>query len=100
MAAICRSQITTRSGYLAYLLPVFIPDNVLAHGFAQRYELPVPLNYYLAGAAATVFLSFMLIAWFLRRGRAGIKYPSINLLTTLPDRTGRSDSGLCCRIFR
>jgi len=30
-----------------------------AHGFGQRYELPLPLSLYLFGAAAVVALSFV-----------------------------------------
>jgi hypothetical protein len=38
-----------------------------AHGFGQRYDLPVPLSLYLAGAGAAVALSFVVIALFVRR---------------------------------
>jgi hypothetical protein len=38
-----------------------------AHGFGQRYDLPVPLSLYLAGAATAVALSFVVIALFARR---------------------------------
>jgi hypothetical protein len=37
-----------------------------AHGFGQRYELPVPLMLYLYGAATTVLLSFVVFALFVR----------------------------------
>ena len=37
---------------------------VLAHGFGIRYDLPVPLAYYMGAAAAVVVLSFVLIALF------------------------------------
>ena len=43
---------------------------VYAHGFGERYDLPVPLEYYLLGAAATVALSFVVIGVFGER-RAG-----------------------------
>ena len=33
----------------------------LAHGFAFRYDLPLPLNLYLGAAAATVVLSFVIL---------------------------------------
>jgi hypothetical protein len=38
-----------------------------AHGFGQRYELPVPLSLYLWGAAAAVALSFVVFGLFVRR---------------------------------
>lgn len=51
-----------------------------AHAFAQRFGLPVPLLLYLAGAGATVALSFVLVGLFTRRARAGQDYPRVNLL--------------------
>lgn len=39
-----------------------------AHGLAQRYDLPIPLNVYLFGAGAAVALSFLAVAGF-SRGR-------------------------------
>ena len=38
-----------------------------AHGLGQRYELPVPLGFYLTGAGLAVGVSFVLMAWFMRR---------------------------------
>ena len=38
-----------------------------AHGFGQRYDLPVPLNMFLIGAGATVALSFVVIGLFVGR---------------------------------
>lgn len=35
---------------------------VLAHGVGRVYESPIPLGYYLAGAAATVLVSFLIAA--------------------------------------
>ena len=37
-----------------------------AHGFGERYDLPVPLGYYMIGAGATVALSFVVIGVFVR----------------------------------
>ncbi|MEX2643097.1 MAG: hypothetical protein WD270_06565 [Acetobacterales bacterium] len=37
-----------------------------AHALLVQYELPLPLGYYLAGAGATVALSYAVVAWFLR----------------------------------
>src|SRR5574341_634030 len=53
-----------------------------AHGFGQRYDLPVPLGLYVAGAAAAVAFSFIVIGVFVRGlPRAGA-YPRLNLLPT------------------
>lgn len=53
---------------------------VFAHGFGQTYTLPVPLSYFLVGAAATVALSFVVVGFFLRGGQATHGYPAYNLL--------------------
>jgi hypothetical protein len=45
------------------------PVEAYAHGFAVRYDLPLPLGFFLAGAGATVLLSFVLLA-FLPRQRS------------------------------
>ena len=55
-----------------------------AHGFGQRYDLPIPLDYFLAGAAATVTLSFVLISLFVGSGSGSLGYPRYDLLK--PDR--------------
>jgi hypothetical protein len=44
------------------------PLPAAAHGLGQRYELPVPLGFYLTGAGLAVGLSFVLMAWFMRGG--------------------------------
>ena len=51
-----------------------------AHGFGERYDLPIPLEYYLAGAGATVALSFVVIALFVRGASNLGKYGRLNLL--------------------
>ena len=38
-----------------------------AHGFGQRYDLPLPLSLYLVGAGAAVALSFVIFGLFMRR---------------------------------
>ncbi len=50
-----------------------------AHGFGQRYDLPVPLWLYLWGAAAAVAVSFLVMALFARGARVH-SYPRLNLL--------------------
>jgi hypothetical protein len=37
-----------------------------AHGFGARYDLPLPLSLWIVGAAATVVLSFLFVAVFIR----------------------------------
>jgi hypothetical protein len=52
----------------------------LAHGFGQRYDLPVPLWLYLYGAAGAVLLSFVVFGLFVGERRAAGGYPRLNLL--------------------
>ena len=46
------------------------PSQSFGHGFAIRYDLPLPLGYFLAGAGAAVALSFAVLA-FASTERAG-----------------------------
>ena len=43
--------------------------NARAHGFEERYDLPVPLDYVVAAACAIVFLSFVIAVLFVRQPR-------------------------------
>jgi hypothetical protein len=63
------------------LLLVF-PVGAYSHGFAQRYDLPVPLGLYIGAAAAAVALSFLIVAFFVRGDRIVQHYPRFNLLNT------------------
>jgi hypothetical protein len=51
-----------------------------AHGFGDRYDLPVPLSIWVAGAAVAVVLSFVVIGLFVRSPSTAGGYPRINLL--------------------
>ena len=51
-----------------------------AHGFGERTELPVPLEFFIFGAGAVVVLSFALIGGVVRRVPPGVSYPRYNLL--------------------
>jgi hypothetical protein len=53
-----------------------------AHGFGQRYELPLPLSLYLFGAAAVVALSFVVFGMFVRRPGGPLIRPPVDLLAT------------------
>ena len=50
-----------------------------AHGFGQRYDLPLPLSLYLFGTAGAVILSFVVVALFARHTPGARGYPRINL---------------------
>ena len=66
---------------LSILFILLVPAPVYAHAFGQRYDLPIPLSYFMAGAAATVALSFVVIGLFLKGGGAEYRYPRFNLLS-------------------
>ena len=51
-----------------------------AHGFGERYDLPLPLNLFVVGAAATVAASFVVLSLFVRGGSGRISYPRRDLL--------------------
>ncbi|MED5409671.1 MAG: hypothetical protein VYE36_03395, partial [Chloroflexota bacterium] len=57
---------------------MFAPE-VSAHGFGERYDLPIPLSYFLIGAALTVIFSFFVIGWFIRSNTTGKEYPTLNI---------------------
>lgn len=57
----------------ACLLFLSWPVETLAHGFAVRYDLPIPLGFFLAGAGATVALSFLVLAIFAGVGLARVE---------------------------
>ena len=62
------------------------PATAYAHGFGERYDLPVPLWLYVTGAGAAVALSFVVIGVFMRGDTGGRGYPRLNLLRWLPFR--------------
>ncbi len=51
----------------------------LAHAFGERYDLPIPLGLFLAGAGATVFVTFLLLAGMLRTSPANTDVPAVIL---------------------
>ena len=57
-----------------------------AHGFGQRYDLPLPLPLYLFGAAAVVALSFVVFGLFAGSARTMWRARQIDLLATAPGR--------------
>ena len=53
-----------------------------AHGFGQRYDLPIPLSFYLLGAAAAVVVSFIIVGLFVREVPRARPYTRLDLMAT------------------
>ncbi|MFQ5775255.1 MAG: hypothetical protein ACE5GS_12110 [Kiloniellaceae bacterium] len=70
----------------AAILVLATTRSAAAHAFGQRYDLPVPLGLYLAGAAAAVALSFVVVGLFIRGAPWSHAYPHLNLLRYAPAR--------------
>ena len=73
-------RIFVRGAAGASLVAAMSACPALAHGFGQRYDLPVPLGLWIAGAAAAVAFSFLIVGIFARWTPAGARYPRLNLL--------------------
>ena len=56
-----------------------IAQPTYAHGFGERYDLPVPLGYFLVGAGAAVALSFAVIGLFVKGDSEHGNYWRFNL---------------------
>lgn len=57
-----------------------------AHGFGERYDLPLPLTYFAIAGAAAVILSFVVVGLFVRGDHARTGYPRLNLFRFSPIR--------------
>jgi polyferredoxin len=62
------------------ILLALAPGGAAAHGFGQRYDLPVPLWLWATAAAAAVALSFLIIGVFVKASPGVHGYARLNLL--------------------
>jgi hypothetical protein len=53
-----------------------------AHGFGQRYDLPIPLSFYFVGTAAVIVVSFIIVGLFVRDVSRSRTYARTDLLAT------------------
>ena len=58
------ARVLLLGGLFFAALVLFQPGLAYAHGFGERYDLPVPLWLYLYGAGATVLVSFVVVGMF------------------------------------
>jgi len=71
---------------LVAVLAAAFPPIANAHGFGERYDLPLPLSLFVIAGAVAVALSFVVAAVFLRAGATHTGYPRYNLLRLAPVR--------------
>ena len=67
---------------VVFLVLIFTMLNttvIFAHGFGERYDLPIPLSYFVFGASATVALSFVIIGWFVRQANSSEDYLQLDI---------------------
>src|SRR5262245_10705384 len=57
-----------------------------AHGFGQRFDLPLPLELWVVGAGLTIVFTFAVMALFVREQAASGSYPRFDLLRLAPFR--------------
>jgi hypothetical protein len=76
-----------RARGLALAFTLAVADVAHAHGFGQRYDLPLPLALYICGAALTVVASCVMFAICIRAVAKDADYPRFDLLST---RVGRA----------
>ena len=65
-------RLSLLGGGLALFVGVLGTKPAYAHGFGDRYDLPMPLWLYIIGAGAAVAFSFVVVGAFLR-GNPGAK---------------------------
>jgi hypothetical protein len=69
------------AGALATSLFVAISERASAHGFGERYDLPVPLSLYAIGAGLAVAASFVIAGFIMKAERSPNSYWRFNLLS-------------------
>ena len=60
----------------ASLYALVIPAQ--AHGFGQRYDLPLPLSLYITGACVAIVVTFLIVALFVRDAPRAQNYPRLD----------------------
>ncbi len=68
--------------HAAALALLLCSTGAAGHGFGQRYDLPVPLSFFLVSAGLVVLLSFTALAAFPRFAAGKHDYPRFDLRTT------------------
>ena len=72
------------------MLAVWLAAPACAHGFGQRYDLPIPLSFYFVGTAAAIVITFLMVGLLVRDASRKHDHGHIDLLAT---RFGRTLAG-------
>jgi len=72
--------------FALFILSVWIisPTAALAHGFGERYDLPIPLYLYVIGGGLTVTISIFFISFMLKKVDSSFEYTKFNFSTNIP----------------
>ena len=54
-------------GIIIFCSGLIDSNPALAHGFAYKYDLPLPLNFYVVGSSSVVLISFLMLLWWGKR---------------------------------
>jgi hypothetical protein len=71
---------------LAACILATLATTAAAHGFGARIDLPLPLRFWVVGAGATIVVSFVIVALFVREQHGALRYPRYDLLRVPPIR--------------
>ena len=55
---------------------ILLANNMDAHGFGERYDLPIPLTFFLVGAGLTIIFSFFLLLLFYKQTKKTNEFKS------------------------
>ena len=55
---------------------ILLANNIYAHGFGERYDLPIPLTFFLIGAGLTIIFSFFLLLLFYKQNKKTDEFKS------------------------
>ena len=70
----------------SFALALSLASPARGHGFGQRFDLPLPLWLWITGAAATIVLTFVVMALFVKQHATDARYPRLDLFRFPPAR--------------
>jgi hypothetical protein len=80
-AFVLRARLASRRARVLFGVAAASPaSQSCAHGFGQRFDLPLPLWLWLTGAGGTIVLTFLLMGLFMKEAPSKPGYPRFDLL--------------------